>query len=89
MLFCRVIWTNAHCGRYLWVPHLDAEALLAMAMDREPTAALENGGDGVLNSPFPVPGYPEMTVNSYLFWSLDTRKAAFSSLIRAQILMLC
>ena len=57
------------------VLHLDAEALLAMAMDRGQPQPLKMEGMVCFNSPFPVPGYPEMTVNSYLFWSLDTREA--------------
>jgi glyoxylase-like metal-dependent hydrolase (beta-lactamase superfamily II) len=47
---------------------LSAEALLHMAESAwYPQAALPEWVT-LLNTPFPVPGYAEMTVNSYLFW---------------------
>ncbi|MGC9451233.1 MAG: MBL fold metallo-hydrolase [Oceanipulchritudo sp.] len=37
---------------------------------------VELEGLAAFNTPFPVPGYQEMTVNSYLVWDPMTRKAA-------------
>jgi len=54
---------------------LDADALVALANHRPypETPALENFEQ--FTTPFPVPGYEEMTVNSYLVWNKATREA--------------
>lgn len=52
-------------------PHLglSADALAGMARQEWYPAAQLPDWVALLNTPFPVPGYAEMTVNSYLFWS--------------------
>jgi len=54
---------------------LDADALVALANDcpYPDPPALENFEQ--FTTPFPVPGYEEMTVNSYLVWNKATREA--------------
>lgn len=54
---------------------LDGEALIAMATVNGLPDALELGGLICLNTPFPLPGYTEMTVNSFLCCSADTGEA--------------
>ncbi len=54
---------------------LDAEALISMAKQAWAPAAIEVPGLKCYNTPFPVPGYEEMTVNSYLVWSPQTKVA--------------
>jgi glyoxylase-like metal-dependent hydrolase (beta-lactamase superfamily II) len=39
-------------------------------------AQVELEGLAMFTTPYPVPGYPEMTVNSYLVWDTVTQKAA-------------
>ena len=58
------------------VLRLSEEALVAMAFGHWQPEPLAVDGLACLNSPFPVPGYAEMTVNSYLVWSPDTGEAA-------------
>jgi glyoxylase-like metal-dependent hydrolase (beta-lactamase superfamily II) len=58
-------------------PHLglSASALVDLAQHAwRPTCTLPEGCL-LLNTPFPVPGYLEMTVNSYLFWSGEVAAA--------------
>jgi glyoxylase-like metal-dependent hydrolase (beta-lactamase superfamily II) len=54
---------------------LDVEALISMANQAWAPAAIEVSGLKCYNTPFPVPGYEEMTVNSYLVWSPKTKVA--------------
>lgn len=54
---------------------LDPIALLEMAQSGWQPERLEINGLACFNSQFPLPDYPEMTVNSYLVWSADTGEA--------------
>jgi glyoxylase-like metal-dependent hydrolase (beta-lactamase superfamily II) len=47
---------------------LNAAALLALAQGNSAPEVVEVEGLVSFNTPFPVPGYLEMTVNSYLVW---------------------
>ena len=48
---------------------LDVESLFALATAGGQPDAIELDGLTCLNTPFPLPGYSEMTVNSFLCWS--------------------
>jgi glyoxylase-like metal-dependent hydrolase (beta-lactamase superfamily II) len=48
---------------------LSASALLALAQQTWQPELEVPEACALFNTPFPVPGYQEMTVNSYLFWS--------------------
>lgn len=54
---------------------LSADALLALAKSESVPEAIALDGLKYFNMPFPVPGYLEMTVNSYLVHKLGTREA--------------
>lgn len=54
---------------------LDADALVSMALQQWAPEPIEVEGLRCYNTPFPVPGYEEMTVNSYLVWSPETKVA--------------
>ena len=54
---------------------LDADALISMAKQAWAPEPIEVPGLKCYNTPFPVPGYEEMTVNSYLVWSPQTKVA--------------
>ncbi|MGB0416141.1 MAG: MBL fold metallo-hydrolase [Coraliomargarita sp.] len=54
---------------------LDPDALVSMALQRWTPEAIEVEGLKCYNTPFPVSGYEEMTVNSYLVWSSRTKVA--------------
>ena len=57
------------------VLHLDADALVDMANQRWYPDPVEVVGLKCYTTPFPLPGYEEMTVNSYLVWCSETRVA--------------
>ncbi|TVP76184.1 MAG: MBL fold metallo-hydrolase [Puniceicoccaceae bacterium] len=57
------------------VLQLSAERVLSMAEQAWYPAASLPDGVRLFNTPFPVPGYQAMTVNSYLFWSGDQAMA--------------
>ena len=48
---------------------LDADALVSMAKQAWQPDSIEMDGLRCYNTPFPVEGYEEMTVNSYLVWN--------------------
>lgn len=54
---------------------LDADALVSMAKQTWAPGPIEVSGLKCYNTPFPVAGYEEMTVNSYLIWSPETKVA--------------
>ena len=54
---------------------LDADALASMANCAWQPEPIELEGLRCYNTPFPLNGYPEMTVNSYLVWSPLTKVA--------------
>ena len=54
---------------------LDADALVAMALQQWTPEPVELNGLKCYNTPFPVPGYEEMTVNAYLVWNSETKVA--------------
>ncbi len=51
------------------VLELDADALISMAKQAWQPGEIELDGLRCYNTPFPVEGYEEMTVNSYLVWN--------------------
>ncbi|WP_269522492.1 MBL fold metallo-hydrolase [Coraliomargarita parva] len=54
---------------------LDGSSLVDMAHKKWYPATTEVDGLRQYNTPFPVPGYEEMTVNSYLIWDKASHKA--------------
>ncbi len=50
---------------------LDAESLEGLAEHRWTPPSLEVPGLAAFTEAYPVPGYPEMTVNSYLVWDAE------------------
>lgn len=54
---------------------LDADALISMANRAWEPEPIELDGLRCYNTPFPIDGYAEMTVNSYLVWSPKTKVA--------------
>ena len=54
---------------------LDADGLISMANRAWQPEPIELAGLRCYNTPFPVDGYDEMTVNSYLVWSPQTKVA--------------
>ena len=54
---------------------LDADAMVSMALHAWQPEPIELPGLRCYNTPFPVDGYQEMTVNSYLLWSPQTKVA--------------
>ncbi len=54
---------------------LDADALVSMANRAWQPEPIELEGLRCYNTPFPIEGYEEMTVNSYLVWSPQTKVA--------------
>lgn len=54
---------------------LDADALVSMANRAWQPEPIEVEGLRCYNTPFPVDGYEEMTVNSFLVWSPQTKAA--------------
>ena len=59
-------------------PHLnlDADSLIASGKKAWYPQPLVLDGLASFNSPYPVPGYSEMTVNAYLIWDVETNEAA-------------
>jgi len=57
------------------VLELDADALVSMANRAWQPEPIELDGLRCYNTPFPIDGYEEMTVNSYLVWSPQTKVA--------------
>jgi hydroxyacylglutathione hydrolase len=57
------------------VLNLDADKLVSLANRAWYPDLIEVPGLKCYNTPFPVPGYEEMTVNSYLVWSPVTKVA--------------
>ncbi|MGJ8638034.1 MAG: MBL fold metallo-hydrolase [Opitutaceae bacterium] len=53
---------------------LNAEKLCAMARSKWQPPALNCEGVRLFNTPFPVPGYQEMTVNNYIVWDRQSRE---------------
>lgn len=67
---------------------LGADRLVAMANREWYPERVEVAGLRVYNTPFPVPGYAEMTVNSYLVWCEATRVAvAFDTGVNAEAML--
>lgn len=54
---------------------LDPGAMVSMARQAWYPKPVSVAGLQYYNTPFPVPGYEEMTVNSYLVWSPETKVA--------------
>lgn len=54
---------------------LNGNALAALAEHRDYPEDTDVSGLAAFTDPFPVPGYAEMTVNSYLVWDAFTREA--------------
>ena len=57
------------------VLNLDADSLVEAGRKAWYPDPIEVNGLRVFNTPFPVPGYAEMTVNAYLVWDVGTKKA--------------
>jgi hydroxyacylglutathione hydrolase len=57
------------------VLNLDADSLVSLANKLWYPDLIEVAGLKCYNTPFPVPGYEEMTVNSFLVWSPETKVA--------------
>lgn len=56
--------------------HLDADALVISGKKEWYPHSVAVEGLACFNSPYPVPGYSEMTVNAYSVWDADTNEAA-------------
>jgi hydroxyacylglutathione hydrolase len=67
---------------------LDEDALISMANRAWQPESIEIEGLRCYNTPFPVDGYAEMTVNSYLVWSPQTKVAvAFDTGANVDVLL--
>ena len=68
-------WDEASLRAVAPVLALDADALVSMAKQAWAPAPIAVDGLKCYTTPFPVPGYEQMTVNSYLVWSPQTKVA--------------
>ncbi len=79
---------EAHLRAVAPVLGLDAGALVAMAQGCKVPELVQPDGLKGYHTPFPIAGYPGMTVNAYLVWDLETKVAvAFDTGANAEQLL--